>query len=169
MADFSRARRSMETADLIERLKALYDLEDARDIPDEETKAALKEAVVHLGSLHAQVEAERAMVKTVMDQSQGYKTLLLTASEDPDFKRAASQIRLMDTYPPRLRVAVNTFQRAMDEAGHLSGPEGRKINDLIQGHLQHDLAGVMGMSMSYNIRAAVAALHGLPTPESKTE
>lgn len=162
MADFSRARRTMETADLIERLKALHDLEDARDVPDEETKSALKEAVVQLGNFVDRVESQERLNKAYDVLHNAYKNDALKSSEDPDFKRAASHIRLVGLSGSRLRIAVNAFQKAMDEAGHLTGPKGREIYNLIMGHLQHDLAGQFGMSVDYTIRQAVAALRGLP-------
>ncbi|ARB14463.1 hypothetical protein Ccr5_gp243 [Caulobacter phage Ccr5] len=167
MADFSRARRSMETADLIERLKALHDLEDARDIPDEETKAALKEAVVQLGMLTEQVELSETLQKSYLNLVNFYKTDALASSQEPDFKRAAKELHLIETYPPRLRLAVAGFRKAMDEQGFLTGEAGRAISRLISKHLDHDLAGLLGSEINYYTRKAIAALRGLAPEEPK--
>lgn len=165
MADFSRARRTMEASDIIDRLKTLHDLEDARDIPDEETKTVLKEAAVHIGLWHDQARLNDDLAKSAIAHANVYKSIALSASQDPNYKRAATQLALVEMYADQLRTSVNTFQRVMDEAGLLSGPEGRKAYEIIMKHLQHDLAGVKGMSIRYNVRAAVEALRGLPVKE----
>lgn len=169
MADFSRARRTMETADLIERLKARHDIETHSDRPNETVLVELQEAVLHLGVLSEQLAREEVFFKAALSQAHGYKNLLMEQAGDPDFKRAATQLRLVEMIGDRLRIEVNGFQKAMDEAGHLTGPKGREIHRLIMRYLQHDLAGAFGMQIRYQVRQAVTALRGLPTPTKEDE
>lgn len=169
MADFSNARRAMETADLIDRLKALHDLEDARDIPDAETQAVLKEAAVQLGLLTERVETSERVQKAAMDHSKAYKTVALAQMDTPDFQRAAAQLQPLEAYSDRMWSLVKAFEQQMDERGFLKGEEGRVIQRLIWKYLRHDLAGELGSYIRYAARRAVTALRGLPTPDAEKE
>ncbi|AFU86727.1 hypothetical protein D869_gp187 [Caulobacter phage CcrRogue] len=167
MADFSEARRAVATEELITRLKALKDLEDARDIPDEETKSALAAAILRLGEYEDEVQSNKATIARLMGAIHAWRTMVTQDQGAPDFKRAAAHLHVFSTFYDRMWAIVRTFEKAVDETGLLNKTGPDPIRRLIWKYIRHDLAGELGSSMLWSHRNAVAALKGLEDAEPK--
>lgn len=163
MANFSRPRRAMATADLIDRLNARIAMTESMSA--EETTALLQETIARLGEYEDEVQRHIRSVDTATGFSRACLTIATQVEGTPDFKRAAAALFPFSTAYDRMWMIVRAFEKAVDEAGLYKGESGKVLMRLIWKYVRHDLAGELGMSLRYQHRNAVAALKGLDPVE----
>lgn len=169
MSDLYEADMSAELTSVLEGLWAIHALEAFRDNPDAATVTAVEKAADMLRRLNYNLDAQKSLAKSAMDHATAYRGLVLhVMDKDPAFKasKLSAYFRIFETVGDRLWSSVRTFQaRVEKERLTHDNPQAKRMLELVMSVFAHDAAGVMGSSLRYDGRRALAAAAGLPDPE----